>query len=257
MLNIFFIILLISLKKTTQIKNITLYTSDEVKLSDPSSNQLLFYLPLDDYSKNSKIYFKIIDSNYFNNLEFKYSFLDSQEEFDSSFGIVITPKNIKNNEYEFQIKNTAIINVYLAFLITSNSNFEYEVTFKVDSSLKHLNTIAIIIIVISVFFFIGIFALCIICVCKLCRTVQKHAVSTTYGTAMYMREIQRQNVPYYQGQFIYNQNMQGQIYYNNLQGQNFNENYMNLNHGNSNLNLNDNNLGIGNEKQSINKKSEK
>ena len=71
---------------------------------------------------------------------------------------------------------------------------------------------------------------------------------------MYMREIQRQNVPYYQGQFIYNQNMQGQIYYNNLQGQNFNENYMNLNHGNSNLNLNDNNLGIGNEKQSINKK---
>ena len=153
MLNIFFIILLISLKKTTQIKNITLYTSDEVKLSDPSSNQLLFYLPLDDYSKNSKIYFKIIDSNYFNNLEFKYSFLDSQEEFDSSFGIVITPKNIKNNEYEFQIKNTAIINVYLAFLITSNSNFEYEVTFKVDSSLKHLNTVAIIIIVISVFFF--------------------------------------------------------------------------------------------------------
>ena len=262
---IFLLILFTTIKKTTQINNITVYYLQEQSLSDSTSNELLFYLEITEYSKNEIIFIKIKDSNSFSTLKFKYCFLEqiSNENFDKSQLIEIKEESKKENVYKIKIKKSSLaLNNYLALLIISENNFEKEVTFINDEAINNLRPGEIVAIIIAFLIIIGCFILIIYCCCcKPLQMVQSDANRSRYINAMYINEMNKRNDPYYQNQMYYNQNMQGQMYYNqnmqgqmnyNMQGQNGAVIYPSVNGGNSNVNLNENNAVLSNEKDNLN-----
>ena len=270
---IFLLILFTTIKKTTQIKNITVLYLEEESLSDSTSNELLFYLQITEYSKNQPIFIKIKDSNLFSTLQFKYCFLEeiSNENFDKSQLIEIKEESKKENVYKIKIiKPSLIFNNYLALLIISENNFEREVTFINDEAINNLKPGEIIAIIIASLIIIGFFILIIYCCCcKPIQWAQRNGARSRYVNGMYINEMNKRNDPYYQNQMYYNQNIQGQMYYNqniqgqmyynmqgqmnyNMQGQNGAVIYPSANVGNSNVNLNENNVVLTNEKDNIN-----
>ena len=202
-------------------KNVTISEEDKIMaLSDETSNQVIFYIDLEDGVPTNYIYFTIIRESEKMSYKYQYYFCDSNSESEYLINtkITATPKNSATTNLNFKIKKSGVEKKYIGVIVISDNYITETIKCKKRRNQESLETaILVLIIIICSVIFLVILIISIYCCCQCYKTAQRRKADTAMlavsaSNMNYQNKLNAQQQMYAQQMYV-QQQMYGQPMY--------------------------------------------